>query len=130
MKVEGDLTVFANEGYITFLIRDRNASTRFLEMRMTAEGFVAALGRLGHVPCDLDFHDLDHVGKTMENKHFDFPLPPEGKQGRYAEKETAVEVIKTACPEGWTPDLSFNSQNSFYSKNGHRFARTVIRRWI
>lgn len=130
MKIDGDITIYANEGYVDLHIRDRNASTGFVEVRISSDGFVAALGRLGHVECDVTVRNLDHVGKTMENEHFTFPLPQSDKLGRSNEKELAIEEIKTACPEGWTPDLSFNSQNSFYSDNGVRHARTVIRRWI
>lgn len=130
MKIEGDITIYANDGYVDIHIRDRNASTGFVELRVSSEGFVAALGRLGHVPCELTVRNLDHVGKNMENGHFEFKLPDSDKLGRSNEKELALEAIKTACPQGWTPDLHFNSQNSFFTKNGHRFARTIIRRWV
>jgi hypothetical protein len=46
-------------------------------------------------------------------------------------REIAIETVKKACPKGWTPDLGFNSQNSFYTdEKGNTMARTTIRRWV
>jgi hypothetical protein len=47
-----------------------------------------------------------------------------------SDKEQAMELAKEHCPYGWTPDLYFNSQDSFFYKDKKRFARTTIRRWV
>lgn len=56
-----------------------------------------------------------------------FELPEANYMNR---KEVAIETIKTVCPDGWTPDLYFGSQNSFFRENGKEYARVTIRRWI
>lgn len=130
MKIEGQLTIFANEGTVRLELKDKNACVRFLELDITADSLIAALGRLGHVPCEFEVRNLTKIGAVMEHKQFEFKLPGSTNIGRTAERDQAVKEVKIVCPEGWEPDLSFSSQNTFFTKEGHRLARTIIRRWV
>ena len=67
------------------------------------------------------------LNKKLEHKRFVFKLPP---VDGWRDKETAKEIIQKVCPEGWKPDMGFNSQDSFFSKDGKEYARTTIRRWV
>lgn len=52
--------------------------------------------------------------------------------------DTTTEDLSQACNKAlilqgmaeWIPDAYFSSRNSYYSKNGKTYARTIIRRWI
>lgn len=45
-------------------------------------------------------------------------------------KKAAADIADRVCPDGWIADHYFNSQNSFYYKDGQTWARTTIRRWV
>ena len=61
---------------------------------------------------DLDFTDI-YVINTWTNKMI-----------------IEIQEIKKECPDGWTPDLHFSSQDSFFHKDYELWARTKIRRWV
>jgi len=108
-------------------VRDNSSCTNFMRVELTPEQTCQALSRLSNTPCKASAHNLDRLGKTMELKTFTFEMPYNGYQDR---KTVAAITAKKMCPDGWTPDLYFGSQDSFFTKNGKKMARTTIRRWV
>jgi len=111
-------------------LHDMSASIMFLEITLTAEQLSSALSRLAYTECEIEINGFDKIGKSMELSTLEFELPE--SIDRY--KKDAADKIKDLaiqnCPVDWKPDLSFNSQNSFFSKDGKQYARTFMRRWI
>jgi hypothetical protein len=108
---------------------DSSAGRPFVELELTREQFInAAMNRLAN--CDVrkaQVNHLDRVGKRMETQKFEFEIPPEIEDREMGLKTYA----KTILPIGWASDLSFSSQDSFFTNDdGRRCARVVIRRWV
>jgi hypothetical protein len=111
--------------YITLSVVDENAVIEPIDIKMTIEDFGRAITGEGRLPCSFVLRGVDKVGKVREAKPLEFQLP-DGETG----KEAARAIAKRECPEGWTPWLSFNSQFSFFTKEGENWARTTIYRWV
>ena len=118
-NIEGD--------YVSIEVKDENACVKLLRLKMSMENFAQAITGLHSTECVGEVSGLDKVGKKHENRDFSFELP-EGT--KFRDKTAAVKAVMEACPKGWTPDISFSSQNSFYSADGKEWARTTIRRWV
>jgi len=128
VNIQAKLTLLVSGDHVTIEVHDETAAVKFLTLELTAEQFCAALGRLARVPCQsAKVTELDLVGKRHECKTFEFPLP-DGAGWR--DKEAATAEVRRVCPEGWGPDIYFNSQNSFFDRDGKRWAQTIIRRWV
>lgn len=113
-------------------ITDDLSFVQFLDLKMTAEEFVSAIGGLGHVPCEFTLRGLDKVGKVHEHDTLELELGPAGDYS-FDRKKRAQMLANQWCEKnegGWYPDLQFNSQTSFFAKNGRQFARTTIRRYV
>ena len=128
MTIEGQITIMCAADEVTIDIHDQQASVDFVTVRMSPENFVAALGRLAYVPCELNVGALNRVGLVHECRDWEFPMPPDVSWKK--KKETAMALAKKLCPEGWTPDTHFGSQDSFYRVGEQQMARTMIRRWV
>lgn len=130
--IDASITICATyEDSIRITIEDRKAGVEFVELELTREQFInAALNRLGNTEVKKTIvRDLDRVGKKMEMGVFEFEIPEDISKFSEEEKEFAIKHA-TKCPDGWLPDLGFNRQDSFFNKDGKRYARTTIRRWI
>lgn len=130
-EIEANITITATyDDAINITVQDKASATRFLEMTMTREQWVnASMNRLGCTNVEkVKVHNLDRVGKTMEMNDLTFEMPD--KFPDCHNDKIAQERAKQACPTGWTTDLSFSSQGSFFTKDGKSFARTTIRRWV
>jgi hypothetical protein len=126
---EAAITILVNEDGATIELYDKEASIQFAEIKLTAEQFCQALSRLGHTPCQIEVHNLDNIGKTMEHKSFEFAVP-EKKWNAKNHRELIAAYAQKICPEGWACWDSFNSQNSFFFEGEQRMARCTIRRWV
>jgi len=126
------ITILFNRGGLEIQLEDRDASKRFAVIKLTPEQVCTSFSQLVYTPCEIELHDLDKVGKKMEHKVFEFPMP-ENALTSY-DKKTAIKEVKRICPKGWTPDLHFSSRNSFFYKDERNlrkpYARTRIRRWV
>ena len=128
MNIQAKLTLLVSGDAVTIEVHDAAAAVRFLTLELTPEQFCAVLGRLAMVPCQsAKVTGLDLVGKSHECKNFEFPLPAGVK---WRDKEAATTEVQRVCPDGWEPDLYFSSQDSFFDREGQRWARTMIRRWV
>lgn len=126
-EINGKIQILSSyNDLIRIAVRDQDSGTVFLEMELTREQFInAAMNRLAD--CDVkktEVRDLDRVGKKMVTKSLSFEVR------EFNDEEEARREVKVVCPDGWIPDMGFNTQTSFYSKDGKRFAKTLIRQWV
>ena len=129
MKIENaKITMLVNREYTEIEIYDADANTTLATVKLTPEQLSMILSRQGYVECECNTGDLKMIGKKHENKYFEFEIA-------YTKSK---EDLILACNEAllqqgmheWESDNYYNSQNSFFSKDGKNYARTVIRRWI
>jgi hypothetical protein len=130
--IQGNLTISrvhstVEDDYIEVRLRDDDAATEFVVAKVSLADFASALTGCSHVGCELDVRGLERVGKKMELDTLEFQMPNDGYSNR---KETACAAVKSFCPIDWTPDMGFNSQGSFFTRDGKLWARTTIRRWV
>jgi hypothetical protein len=131
MKINGKITFLCNKEGATIELHDDDASVTFARVRLTAEQLCQALGRLAYTECyAMEVRGLDKVGMKMENKEFVFEVPDDLPYQREKRNEILSSILQKICPEGWIPSILFNSQNSFFTKDGKYYARTTIRRWV
>jgi len=127
--INAQITILASyDGTVEIVVYDKDSRINFLDITMTHEQFInATMNRLGNSNVvGATLCDIDKVGKTMEIGTFEFEV---GDKNTYREKEIARKLATQKCPDGWIPDLDFNSQNSFFNKDDKLWARTTIRRW-
>lgn len=129
MKIDARISVIGSyDDEITISVYDKSSGSNFLELKLTREQFInAVLNRLSHTPVKEAIARLDYVGKKQEIESFEFELPD---GCRYGDAESAQSIIKNVCPDGWKPDLSFSSQDSFSIRGDKLYAKTSIRRWV
>lgn len=130
MKIKNaTINIYVDNSYhrneVRFDIKDENAGITFIKWTMTHVNFCKALGKLAAVECDdLEVFKLDNLGKKQIHKKFEFEFPLD------ISIESAKELAPKVCPKGWTPDLYFGKQDSFFKKDNKSWARCTIRRWI
>lgn len=113
------------EDYIIITIKDK-ASRIGLTCELSLENFAKCIMGLAQVDCKINKTNLENFGKKMEHKTLEFKIPCSGSK----QKENAIKKVSEICPDGWEPDNYFNSQDSFFTKDGECFARCTIRRWV
>lgn len=130
--MEGGLTITrpnhaGEDGFINITVRDRSSRTNFLTVEVSLANFTQAITGLAETDCQIEVRNLDRVGLKKESKALEFSTP-EGSG--YRNKEMAFKEALRLCPEGWSVNNYFNSQDSFFTKDGREWARTSIVRWI
>jgi len=134
MKIKGNITVAIrdHEKEVVIELRDFLAGVPFVKVRMNSNDFLACLGRLAHVPVEIDVHNLAFIGKKLETKSWVFPMKEGVELWSNDRNEVAEELAVRLCPKGWTPDLYFGSQDSFYYDREEKrlYAKTTLRRWV
>lgn len=119
---------------ITIRLKDDDAVIEPFEISMSLEAFAEAITGFAYRPCKFTVRNLDKVGKVREHKTFEFQLPDVKVFNLDSKlKEIAREVLSTVCPDGWEANSAFSafsSQDSFFSKDGKLWARTLITRWV
>jgi hypothetical protein len=122
------ITILLSKEGMKIELHDQDASITFAEIFLDTVQTCQALSRLGYTGCEIELRGLDRVGKKMEHKKIEFEIP-EGYYKRSHKKDLET-LAEKACPEGWISSNYFNSQDSFFIKDGKRYARTTIRRWV
>jgi hypothetical protein len=124
MKLEdGRITMLFNEEGLHIDLFD-SLSLRFCAIHLNKEQVCQALSRLAFTHCDIEVQKLENVGKQMIHEYLVFEV------SKYHDVEEACKIARELCTGGWVPDLSFNSQDSFFSKDGKNYARTIRRKWV
>ena len=127
MKVSiGRVQSNCEDDYVKIDIIDSLSSRTFVNLKMTMTEFALLITGLSNCEAMGEVQHLEKVGRKMEHRSFAFEIGSKTVGG----KKEALKAIETACPEGWEPDLGFNSQDTFFEKDGKDYARTTIRRWV
>ena len=129
MKIDAKLTMLVGEDGARIEIRDEASSITFVRINVKPDQFMAALGRLCNVDCDVaEVFGLDNLGKKLEVSELVIELPE--STDFHSRKQVAKMIAKEKCPDGWVSDGYFSSQNSFFRRGAKEFARTTIRTWV
>lgn len=126
-RINARISILAHyDNMVNVRVYDKKSGIIFLEIVMTHEQFInAAMNRLSN--CEVKeayISGLDKIGKTQEYTNFEFEI------SRYGDEDIARKTVTEKVPDGWIPDMSFNSQDSFFTKDGKPHARTIIRSWV
>ncbi len=136
--MKGNITILVDGNGARIEVEDESSGIRFLKINLSAEQFMACLGRLANVECEFDVFGLDLMGKMRETSKHEFKIPAELYNRRYKERDyfdktfdkTAQELAQSQLSDGWVADSYFGSQGSFFQKDGEQWARVTIRRWV
>lgn len=132
--MKGNITILVDGNGARIEVEDDSSGIRFLKINLSAEQFMACLGRLVNVECDIDVRGLDLIGKTRETAKHEFKIPAELCNLRHKERDyfnkTAQELAQSQLTDGWIADSYFGSQGSFFQKDGEQWARVTIARWV
>lgn len=128
MKLENAaITVLLNYDGMKIELHDKNSMIMFARVELNQEQTCQALGRLSYVPCKAEVFGLDVINKRMEHTYLEFAMPD---GAGFHDKGAAEAECMQRCPAGWTPDAYFDSQGSFFDRDGKPWARCIIRRWV
>jgi len=127
MKLKGKISILINREHTTIEIEDENANARFLTIKLTPEQLSEALSRTMCVNCEIEVRGLEKVGKTHENKSFEFEIPKELASSKHS--DNLQEISQSLLTDGWISEGYFSSQNSFFIRDDKQMARCTIRRW-
>lgn len=135
MKLKkASISILVNSEYTTIEITDETASRMFVRVTLTPEQLSKALSRLMSTPCEAEVMEnaLPVLNMKLEVKKLEFEIPK--KLWREHRNETSekllAEIAHQKAPKGWTPDIRFSSQDSFFIKGEKNYARCTIRRWV
>ena len=114
---------------ISIKVKDVDAGVRFLDIEIDYADFAACLTGLAEQDCEFTARGLQNVGKQIQRDSLVFEI---GEATRYG--VDGMEEIKSlanlATPEGWTASTYFGSKYSFFEKDGKKYAKTPISRWV
>jgi hypothetical protein len=129
MKINAKITMLFDDGGLNLRLEDDDANVTFVELRLNPQQVCQVFSRLCYTSVEsCEVFGLDKVGKKMENKKFEFVLPDDTVS--YRDREIVKKIAEKICPEGWELDLYFDSQGSFFKRDGKQYARCTIRRWV
>lgn len=130
-QAPGKITLLVDKNKTTIEIHDPLSGLISATVTLTAEQFCAALGRLSHCDCLVQYGALHNIGKVQEIMTHEFELSKKiGSIYDLGVEDKIYQIAKDTCPEGWEPDKYFRSQKTFFDKDGKRYARTTARRWV
>ncbi len=123
------LDFMINAKETTIRLYDHVSNQTVVEITLTPEGLSQAMSRLSMTKCKaiVNEYSFSKLNKKMENKYLEFEI---NKDLRRGDEQELHALAQSNCPDGWTPDKYYGSQNSFFTKEGKTYARAVIRRWI
>jgi len=131
---EPRITLLSRAEWLEIEVRDSDSFCTFVRLKLTPEQFTAAMGRLAMIECEWEVYNLDKIGKKWENRHFEFEIPED--LNKYTNPSLdklnllCSEAMERECLTDWVSDNSYDYQWSFFTRDGKRFARVTIRRWI
>jgi len=130
--IKGEATLLFNAEGLHLEIRDDNASIKFLDIHFDEKQTCQLLSRRSNIHCDMEIYGLDRIGKKMEWDKIEFEIP---ENINYKDQDkVCYEKAKEYCLQhltpDWEPDLSFNSQDSFFRRDNKDYARCTVRKWV
>ena len=133
MSIKGQLTIsrpsYSGERKsISIKVKDSTAGVNFLDIEIPLDNFAECLTGLAAVDCSIEVRGLENVGKTIKRENLVFEMPASIK---YSERKSAAfDLAKLAAPAGWVVRDYFDSQDSFFTKDGKDYAQTQMMRWV
>lgn len=129
MKIKCKITFLFNHDGASLELYDETSGIAFIRLKMNQEQICKMFSRLAY--CDTESAEvvgLNNVGKKQEIDKLEFELPENADY--FNNQEIALNIVDSLCPEGWEADHYFGSRNSFFDRDGKKFARCTIRRWV
>ncbi len=127
---DGRITILASSEGVKIEISDNDASSTFVEVFLTPEQFTSAIGRLAFTKCEVNVNRLERVGKTHKHRVLEFMIPKEISASHNAkELHKIAQQLLDMEGNGEVADGGFGSQDTFFTKDGIPYARTIARRW-
>lgn len=128
-KLKASVTFLVGTELTRLEISDELSGAEIVHVDITPGELIRLLSRQANVKCGMQLFDVNSLkwGKKQEHATHEFEIPFEPWR---QDKEELHLLCKLTCPDGWEPDYYFSSQNSFFTKDGKNFARTIIRRWV
>jgi len=115
---------------VSIELRDELARVTFAYVEIDPKQFTLLLSSLYSRPCKTTVNQLDKVGLKKEfGEQLVFEVP-DNIYDTEKRNKIASKLAKENCPVGWEPSLYFGSQSSFFYKDGKKYARTSIFRWV
>ena len=111
---------------------DYTSMLTFLKIELSAEQLLSMLSNLAYTKTkSIEINNIDKLNKKHIHKSFTFTISKkEYLQSNKDWKELAKEKALKLCPEGWKPDLHFNSKDSIvWGEDDGRIVTTIIRKW-
>ena|ERR1700741_363139 len=124
---EGKISIFIGQDSTVIEIIDASSSMTFVTVTLTPEQLSMALSRLSHTPCKIETRGLEKIGKTLEVSNLQFEITDTNYNTR---RQSAYKTALDLCTDGWIPDNYFESQSSFFTKEGNNYAQCTVRRWV
>jgi hypothetical protein len=127
LKYKGRISISRPQGgrwddEISITIQDENSLARFLDIKITAKDLMLALTNRADVEMSFDVRALDNVGKHRILKEIEFEIGNIDYSNRQdiAHRQALAECRGTI----WIPSSYFGAQNSFFERDGKKYART------
>lgn len=129
------ITLLVSQESTSIEVKDSVSGITFLSVTLTPQQLSSALSRLSYTDCEVEVYGLDKLGKTQEVENFEFEMPNDLDRWKGIDFDKKIKMICFAAlidakKEDWESDNYYRSQNSFFDKDGKKFARVTIRRWI
>jgi hypothetical protein len=129
------LTCTRQDDFVRIDIIDKSSRNMMLHIKMTTDDFYKAFCQTrSDIYCQAKLFDTSDAGKSHHHKQLTVEILDSNWDNR---KEIAIKAIELECKK-WSestgveryPDLNFNSQNSFTSRDGADFATTTVRWYL
>ena len=125
--IEGRLTIGrSSNDVVRIQFKDCNSVTRFATAELSLEQYAQAITGLSEVHCIIEISNLQNVGLRRISDTFEFELEAQNSYGR----NMHIEQLLRDVPDGWKTTDELSSQNSFFEKDGKRWARATIHKWV
>lgn len=119
----------SSQGYIHLTIEDTKSLAASVTIDLSYEQFALLITGMS-IRAEAEWHNADKVGLRREVR--EVVLDITGSPRSYSPSgETAIRDLyeKTKEP-GWVSDVYLGSQNSFFEKDGRKYARFPEYRWV
>lgn len=132
MKIDAKISILVGQDSTRIEVFDQTSRTAFLRILLTPQQLSAALSRSTYTSCDsAEVIGLDVVGKKQEIDTMCFQIPNDYSNcSKKYEPDYLYNLALNNVKDGWQPDNYFSAQNTFFEKDGVKYARCTIRRWI
>jgi hypothetical protein len=123
------ISMLVNFDGTTIELFDSKSAKTFARVKLTNDQLASMLSRLHRTECQIEVGNLELIDKQMEHQKFEFEINEQMRTSKGALHQHCLKALINRNMSDWLPENTYGSQDSFFSKEGKYFARTVIRRW-